>query len=609
MPEELGGKVPTGSLVRVPFGHRNVRGIVMAGGLSPEGELEEVIKVLLPYPVVPPPLGDLIEWLAERYAVMRSVAAAKMVPTRVRVKLSEPGPQGAGPPGKVVLGYEGGRALLDAIEGGRTGAWSFRVLPGEDRGAVATELVAAALRAPEGAALVTVPEVRYGSSVLDRVARDFPDLARVETGRPEAERARAWMGLAAGHRVGGGGRAALLAPAPLLRLIVMDEEHHPTYKEDRSPRYDARRVALERARLQGAVCVLVSSTPSLESAFAAARGTFGSVTPDRSSARAARPIVNTFPQPESGLSPELHRAIRDVLRMGRRVGLLVPRKGFARAVWCASCRRSLRCPRCEAGVVFDRGRRSARCPRCGYASTPPDECPTCGAHDFRLLGAGSERLQDQLSKAFPGARVARMDPDVIADAGDDAPPRDECDIYVTTWVGTKEALRPAVSLVGVLDADALIRRPNFRAAESAYHALAEMSEWAGPASEGGRLVIQTSDPAHHSIQAIIRADHDFFVSRELELRGELGYPPYRELIKIAAAGPERASLIARCATAARARGATVLGPIPVREPGGGEESSQLLLKCEDARPVAGELRDILSNAPKGSRLRIDVDPR
>ena len=202
-----------------------------------------------------------------------------------------------------------------------------------------------------------------------------------------------------------------------------------------------------------------------------------------------------------------------------------------------------------------------------------------------------------------------MDPDVIGDV-DQHP--GEVDIYVTTWIGTKPALRPNVALVGVLDADSLLRRPDFRAAENTYQALAAMAAWAGPASEGGRLVVQTAEPEHYSIQAVIRADYGFWLERELTERRELNYPPFTELIRATGYGPRRQGLIERAAGVARATGARVLGPVEVRSVVGEgelEEGLEILIKVDDAEPVARELRGILASAPAGSRLRVDVDPR
>jgi primosomal protein N' (replication factor Y) (superfamily II helicase) len=219
-----------------------------------------------------------------------------------------------------------------------------------------------------------------------------------------------------------------------------------------------------------------------------------------------------------------------------------------------------------------------------------------------LMGAGSQRLAEQVAKTWPRARVRRVDPDAPASAATDAP-----DIYVTTWIGTKAVLRPPVSLVAVLDADALIRRPDFRAAEHAYQALAEMAEWAGPARTGGRLLVQCSEPAHHAIQAVARADYRFFMERELEQRAELAYPPFGELVTARATGSGTRELLDQVAARCRTLGATVLGPIPSppATPGGLE----LLVKCVDAQRVARDLRGILALVPPGSRLRVDVDPR
>ena len=231
VPESLAGRVRAGSLVRVALGHRKVRGIVV--GLEPPppptDELSPILSLVIDVPLASPPLAELFDWLARRYVVPRARAFERIVPARVRVRPAETGERAEGPEPKLVLGYDGGGALLDAIEGGRSGTYLLRSVLGEDRAALVTELVAAAGRARDGAALVCVPEVRYGSITIDGLSATWPGLARVDTAQPEPERAAAWLGLAEGAPIGAGGRAAVLAPAPSLRLLVVDEEHHRSY--------------------------------------------------------------------------------------------------------------------------------------------------------------------------------------------------------------------------------------------------------------------------------------------------------------------------------------------------------------------------------------------
>ncbi|HEV3471834.1 MAG TPA: hypothetical protein VG408_01335, partial [Actinomycetota bacterium] len=175
-----------------------------------------------------------------------------------------------------------------------------------------------------------------------------------------------------------------------------------------------------------------------------------------------------------------------------------------------------------------------------------------------------------------------------------------------TWIGTKPELRPDVSLVGVLDADWLIRRPDFRSSESAYQALVEMAEWAGPASDGGRLVVQSSDPSHHTIQALVRADYDFFLEREAAVRRELSYPPFTGLIKLSARGPDARTTLGDVLGRLSARGVTVLGPVARGAP---QPGAEVLLKCEDTHAVALELRGILGSMTRATSIAVDVDPR
>lgn len=609
VPAKLARKVEIGTLVRMPFGHRNVRGIVARVEEHPDApELEELKSIVIAHPLLRPPLDDLYTWLADRYTTPRGVAFERVVPPRVRVTPAKGGdgvPSAShGPPPKLIGAYERGEDLISSIRSGDGRSWCLQSRPGEDRGRLISELVAAV---KDGAALVAVPEVRYGSKVIEHLLSVWPEAGRIDSSAGEQERSAAWVSLAAGTlALGIGGRSAVLAPSSRLGLIVLDEEDHRTYKEDRSPRYDARRVALHRARLQGAVCVLVSSSPSLETGYAASTGALGWVKPGRADSKAARPIVELVEPPASGLAPELHAAVRDTLRSGQRVALLSPMAGYARSLWCAACRRSVRCPRCEAGMAFDRAAGIIRCPRCALTQPSPDLCPSCGSDELKSLGAGSERMAEQVAKAFPRATVRRVDPSVLS-SGDGRLDLVDADIYVTTWIGTKEALRPDVSLVGVLDADGLIRRPDFRASENAFQALWEMSEWAGPAAEGGRLVVQTSEPGHHVIQAVARADYGFFLERELQHRRELGYPPFSELIKVRISGPDADAWVDRVSGIARANNARALGPVPVRTPHG--DAQELLLKCPEAASVASGLRVILPDVPSGTRLMVDVDPR
>ena len=606
VPEALQGRVTVGSLVRMPFGHRRVRGVVVGLGEATSEGLEEIAGLVTEQPVAPPPLPQVLEWIAERYAAPRGRVYERVVPPRVRVKVPELSSR-VEPPmvsGSRLNAYEGGPALAEALSSKRGGSWCLQAAADEDRGELIAELIATTSRG----VLICVPEVRYGNRVIETVSRRFPHAVRVDSALSEGDRARGLLALAAGAPIGIGGRATALAPALELGALIVDEEYHPSFKEDRAPRYDARRVAMERARLSGAACVLVASTPSLEWSPGIQRGDMKWIGPSRERARAAKPLVHVVPPPQAGLSHDLHRAVQDELRNGGKVALLVPGAGYARALWCATCRRSVRCPVCEAGMVYARGERAVECPRCTLRQPAPASCPSCGGDEFKYLGAGSERLEEQLGHMFPRARVKRMDPALLETLGEQpAIAVGDADIYVTTWIGTKQVIRPDVNLVGVLDADALIRRPDFRAAERAYQAIAAMAEWAGPRDKGGRVFVQTAEPNHHAVQAVVRGDHRFFLEREAEHRRELGYPPFSELVKVRASGAAAPDLIEKVRSAV-GREARVLGPVSVTDRRR-RQALEVLIKCPSAQDVAQALRGILPRVPGGSRLRVDVDPR
>ncbi len=558
IPPELSARVSVGSLVRVPFGGRKVRGVVTGLQLEPpERTIDAIAAVVMDLPVCPPPLNELFEWLAIRYVVPRGRAFARSVPSRVRIKAEPTEALRVGGAPRVLPSYEGGDRLLAAIGSG-SGTWCLRPTPQSDAASEVLELVNAALDSG-GSALVVTPEVVLSDPVRTAVEERWPEVALVGSDVDDATRARNWLRAGRDGGVVLGGRAALFVPLQRLRVIVLTEEHHQSLKEDRAPKYDAKRVAVERARLEEAVCVLLSATPTLETGSAAADGRYSLAEPPRSVARAARPIVETAPVPTGGpVSRLLHERLRQTLQEGGRTALLVPRAGYAHALWCPECHNPVRCPRCETTMSFDRNRGAATCPHCANVLPAPDRCPRCGHGPLRFVGAGSQRVEEQVQRAFPRATVARVDPETFS-----SPQSRDADIYVTTWIGTKPAVRPDVSLVGILDADALIHRADFHASESAFEALSAMAGWAGPADRGGRLVVQTADPGHHSIQATVRGDYNYFLRHELEARRELAYPPFAELIRIRVRGPQADAAIEQIRDAAERRRARIVGPVEV----------------------------------------------
>lgn len=601
IPSKLIDRVAAGTLVRCRLGNRRIRGIVVrVSETIPSRELAPLDGVVLDTPVAAPPMTELLEWVARRYASVRGAAYKLAAPARVRVAPATSRPPRPEPSG-VIESLSEGRALAAAIGTRAGGAWCVRVPYGRYLDAV-MDVIGAALAQDTGAVLIAAPEVGPTADLVTRLAGITPGVVRVDSAAAPAERSEGLVSLASGRAVVGvGGRAAVLASVPRLGAVVVLDEHHPAYKEERAPRYDARMVALERSRLQGAICVLIGTAPLMETAHAVATGAISVAEGTRSHARAQRPAVELVPMPSGHpLSPPLLNRVRREIEAGGRVALVANERGYAPVLWCASCRHSLRCPECDSALAFDRDRVRVRCPRCGYTTAPPDQCPTCGASDFRYLGAGTERLEEQLAQTFPRARIARLD-------ADSPSPEPGADVYVSTWHGTKEAIRPDASFVAVLNADALIRRSDFRSAERAHHAFTRMAEWAGPASEGGRLMLQTLDPGHHAIQAVTRADYWHFATRELDIRRELRYPPFVDLIRLNATGANARPTLERAVEAARRHGDTVLGPVTTRTKAG--TTLEMLLKCADAMVVADDLRDILATVPSGTRLRVDVDPR
>lgn len=488
-------------------------------------------------------------------------------------------------------------------------------------------LIAAALEADLGA-LFLLPEIALTPQTLSRIAARFGDrVAAVHSGLSAGQRSRVHEKAARGElRVVVGPRSALFAPVRDLGLIVVDEEHESSYKQDEKPRYHARHAALVRGRECGALVVLGSATPDLESLANARSGRYGLwELPERLGA--PMPAVDIIDMrggtAPDGLTPTLDEAIAATLERGEQAILFYNRRGFARALQCADCGTAAACPDCDIAVTYHLRPRRLLCHYCGHTRPVPSACEACGHATFLPSGAGTERIELHLQGRFPQARLLRLDRDTTS--GRDSHHRilaafagGEADILLGTQMVAKGHHFPGVSLVGVLAADDGLGLPDFRAAERSFQLLSQVAGRAGRTG-AGRVILQTWQPDHPVIGAVARHDFHAFAEAELAVRRELGYPPYRRLLRVGLAARRQADAATAASALAGAlrqelggKSIAVLGPAPaVFERLMDRYRFQILLKG-DLSPglkswLAGCLRALEDSYPRVDVMH-DIDP-
>ncbi|MDR2435979.1 MAG: primosomal protein N' [Puniceicoccales bacterium] len=361
------------------------------------------------------------------------------------------------------------------------------------------------------------------------------------SGLSEGERRDAWLALSSGDaKIVIGARSAIFAPLKNVKLIVVDEEHEPTYKQSETPRYHARDVAVYRAKLNGAVCILGSATPSLESLLNAQNGKYQLNTLKNRVDNRALPTVEVVDMrgenTRSVISTTLHTLIGE--RLGRReqVILFLNRRGYATIVLCKRCNYVAQCPRCSVSLTYHRDRRSMLCHLCNYEESLPEFCPICGNRDIIQRGLGAQKLEQVTAEQFPEARIARIDSDTM---GRDNFKRvlgdfrmGKIDILIGTQMIAKGLDFPGVSLVGIVDIDGAINFPDFRSAERAFQLIVQVSGRAGRGDKLGNVIVQTKNPQSHVIQLAKAHRFQDFTALELANRAEFMYPPHRRMIRI-----------------------------------------------------------------------------
>ena len=524
-------------------------------------------------------------------------------------------------------------AIAEALER-RTGAtFLLEGVTGSGKTEVYLRVIERALAAGRGA-IVLVPEIALTPQTVGWFRARFEKVAVLHSRMTDAQRLDMWTRTRKGEaRVVVGARSAVFAPVPELGVLVVDEEHEPSFKQGSAPRYHARDVAMRRARELGAVCVLGSATPALESWEAARRGEIEHLV--------LRERIGSRPMPEvevvdmrqeqyeigrEGLfSRRLAWLVQGALERGEQAILFLNRRGFAPVLWCPGCKQTVRCPTCDVGLTFHRRIGRAVCHACCAEIAPPRVCPGCTFPGLRYLGAGSERVDAALRSAFPEARVARMDSDTMRRRQDyeerlDAFGRGEIDLLVGTQMIAKGLDFPRVTVVGIVQADAALHLPDFRAAERTFQLVAQVAGRAGRGELAGRILLQTTSPEHPAIQRAARHDFAGFAAGETLLREELGYPPHGRLVRVLADDPDAARVevaMAECAATLRAalepHDIAVLGPAPapiaqLR----GRFRQHLLVKSSREPRVFERARSAVIEATAGfgarPRVAIDVDP-
>jgi primosomal protein N' (replication factor Y) (superfamily II helicase) len=507
---------------------------------------------------------------------------------------------------------EGGRLLLHGVTGsGKTEVY--------------LRAVEAAL-AQGRTAIVLVPEIALTPQALSRFRARLGDVVAVlHSGLSQGERHDEWLRLRDGEaRVCVGPRSAVLAPLPDIGLIVVDEEHDASYKHEGDPRYDARTVALRRARQHGAVLLAGSATPRPESIVSLRRLTL----PTRIDGHGLPPVeVLDMRGSHHPLHPTTRMALADVRRAGGKAIVLLNRRGWSNFLSCRACGRVWICPECDVALVLHRGPPGARplvaCHHCGHREPAPDRCPECASVAVARHGAGTERLEHDLREALGDANfpVFRLDADAAAvkDRIATTLARFEA-VPAGVLVGTQMVAKghdfADVTLGVVLDADQTLRFPDFRAEERTFALITQLAGRAGRGGAVGRVLVQTLAPTARSIAFASRHDSEGFLADELGRRKALGYPPYGSLIRVVCSAIEPGDALT-AASALRDRidppGTSVLGPAPLFRLRG-RARSQLVLKSTERRAaiaaVGAAVEAVGPNAAKrGVNVSVDVDPQ
>ena len=649
VPPELDAAAVPGAPVDVTFRGRAARGVLVERIASTPLEAVREISKVTGTALLTPHLLELTRWVAEYYLAPPGEVIAAALPggndglarSLGRRHASEDAVLRMPIPERVTL-TTAQREAVAAVDAAvcASGFQPF-LLHGVTASGKTEVYLRAAHAAPEagGQALILAPEVALASQVLHVFQKRFGGrVAALHSYLPLGTRRKNWeLARRGALDVVVGARSAVFAPLPNIKLIVVDEEHEPAYKQSEQLRYHGRDVAVRRAQLLGVPVVLGSATPSLETQANAARGKYQRLVLPARVDRRPMPVIRVVDLRREGSGPgvlslPLRSAIAERIEKHEQVLLWLNRRGHSHHIQCRGCGHTSECPRCDIALTLHMAAgepRSLRCHYCDHRESAPDRCPQCHAALLRYAGAGTQRAERELSGAFPSARVLRLDLDVARthDGSGDVLAkfaRGDADILLGTQMIAKGLDFPRVTLVGVLDADVALHLPDFRAAERTFQLLVQVAGRAGRGKVTGEVLVQTCTPEHPAITAVAAAASESaereFRKRELAERRDALYPPFTRLVTLRADGPDEAqveaaanALAERARAGAAAHDIQVLGPAPqalakLR----GRHRWHVLLKGASGAALrelaAAALAQASEPGQRSVRVMADVDP-
>jgi primosomal protein N' (replication factor Y) len=619
---EVPDDVERGAVVTVRLGGARLRGVVVDLGEAPPAGIDAA-PIERVEESLPPVLVDLALWLADYYGSTPGRALALVAPPKRerRKELPQPAERDSLPgepePDSLTAPQERALARLRESFTGGGGHFLLYGATGSGKTEVYLQAAAEALERSLGV-IVLVPEIALAPQTVGRFRARFGErVAILHSSLTEAERRDERERIASGEApIVIGARSAVFAPLPSVGLICIDEEHDAAYKQESDPRYDARTVAAKRASLEGAVAIYGSATPRPESWEALEHLDLG----ERVGA-ALPPVRIVDLRGEAGypLSAPLLAALGKLAEEGGKAILLLNRRGVAPALHCRACGETRRCPNCDVALVLHRDE-LLHCHHCGFVEPTPEACPECGSVELARIGAGTQRLERELEERVPELERFRLDADAVAKRGGLADvlrrfTAADRAVLVGTQMVAKGHHFAGVSLAAVIDADTGLGLPDFRAEERTFQLVTQLAGRSGRDAPG-RVLVQTFQPESRAVALAARHDVEGFLAGELARRRELGYPPFRHIVRVLVSGPDRDDVLragAELGAGLEGIPGDLLGPAELFRLRG-RHRAQLVVKTDRPREVASRAAKLLAAAAPAMREVdlsgvVDVDPQ